>query len=239
MVRSSVVNLPAGRRILALVEELADSTGVIRKDRDVEVRQIGPEIVLESRCDRHGIDRYRLWWNGTLVLDGDAGDDHVRIRTYVPGDWVTQVTCLVLSWQHGLEAPGQRVGDDRRIGRPVYGRHVPIHRTERSVRRSAALRLAATIVAHGEGMPTDPSIRFRTLGGYVVAVCIVGPVALMSFHAQDGTLALTVSLNRVWPHKIVEMGGHEALRILGRLSASTTTDQQDEVIFRAFCERSG
>lgn len=237
MVRSSVENFPSGCKALALVEELSDSTGVIRKHRDLEVRQIGPEIVLKSRRDRHGVDRYRLWWNGTLVLDGDAGDDHVRIRTYVPGDWVTQVICLVLSWQHGLAAPGQRVDNDRRIGRPVYGRHVPIQRTGRSVRRSEALRLAATIVAHGEGMPTDPSIRFRTLGGYVVAVCIVGPVALMSFHTKDGTLALTVSLDRAWPHKVVEMDGHEALRILGRLSASTTTDQQDEVIFRAFCER--
>lgn len=237
MVRSSVDNLPAGRRILALVEELSDVTGVIQKHRGVEVRRIGPEIVLKSRRYRHGIDRHRLWWNGNLVLDGDAGDDHVRVRTYVPGDWVTQVACLVLSWKHGLAAPGQRVGNDRRIGRPVYGRHVPIHRTGRSVRRFAALRLAATIVAHGEGMPTDPSIRFRTLNGFVVAVCIVGPVALMSFHTEDGTLALTVSLDRAWPHKVVEMDGHAALRILGRLSAWTTTDQRDEVIFRAFCER--
>ncbi len=237
MVSLSVELFIGGCRALALVEELSAVTGVMQKHPDAEVRLIGPELVLKTRRTRHGMDRHRLWWNGVLVLDGDAGNGLVGIRTYVPGDWAMQISCLVLSWRTGLAAPRQRVDSDRRIVRPVPGRHVPIRRTERSVHRSETIAIAAAIVARGRVRPTDPSIRVQWLNGHVVAVCIAGPVALMSVHARDGELELTVSIDRVWPHHVVKSDRIDASLLLRRLSASTTTQPHDEAAFRAFCER--
>lgn len=225
-------------RMLAVMEALAVVTGVVDKRGGYEIRRIAPALLLSSRVDGGGWDSHRLYWRGTLVLDGDVGEAGVELRRLVRGGWIATCRHLDLAWRTGMRTPPGRAPCARRIARPQPGRRVPICRTERSRRRAAIVALAAAVAAHGEGVAGDPSARSRRIDGRVVAVALVGPHVSLSAHAADGRRILTATLERVAPWHVLETSGCRSVAAAGLLlAAAGSVEADDEVAFRAYCER--